>query len=359
MVTNACVTGSRLVPWLLLGALAVAALGCEPTFDDRNSEVLARRVLAIRATPAQVKPSAPVKLSALVVEPSGTLKKFAVDWAFCKAPKPVAETNDVSALCLEYSGEQFDELGKRSSVTGTMPEDACRLFGPDVPPSMADEPAGRPTDPDSTGSYYQPLRVLADSEPQPVLALGQVGLICGLPVLTGEQLFAYQKRVRVNEHPAISNVLIDGDDAKPLSVDDGETKPVSVKAGEQLKLRLTWPDCPSEDQCGDGICGMDETAMDCAEDCMTPKGCAGAETYVYYDPLARKLVDRREALRVSWFSGSGSFGDDHTGRREDETDTFSDGVWTAPSTPGLTHLWVVLRDSRGGVDWQSYVVNVE
>jgi hypothetical protein len=178
------------------------------------------------------------------------------------------------------------------------------------------------------------LRVVADSEPQPILALAQVGLICGLPVLTGEQLFDYQKRVRVNEHPAISGVLIDGDAGRPLSVDDGETTPISVKPGAQLKLRVGWPSCGSE-------------------------ACAGAETYVYYDPLARKLVDRREAMRVSWFSGSGSFQDDHTGRREDETDAFSDGLWTAPSTPGPAHLWVVLRDSRGGVDWQSYVVNVE
>jgi hypothetical protein len=331
MVTN----DSGVGPWLLLGALGAGALGCEPTFDDRNSEVLERRVLAIRATPAQVKPSASVKLSALVVEPSGTLKKFALDWAFCKAPKPVAETNDVSALCLEYSGEQLDELGRRATVTGTMPEDACRLFGPDVPPSMADEPAGRPTDPDSTGSYFQPLRVLANSEPKPIVALGQVGLICGLPALTGEQLFEYQKRVRVNEHPAISSLLIDGDASQPLSVDDGETTPVSVKAGEQIKLRLTWPECSAD------------------------AACAGAETYVYYDPLARRLVDRREAMRVSWFSGVGSFEDDHTGRREDETDSFSDGSWTAPAAPGLAHLWVVLRDSRGGVDWQSYVVNVE
>jgi hypothetical protein len=104
---------------------------------------------------------------------------------------------------------------------------------------------------------------------------------------------------------------------------------------------------------------MDENATDCADDCTTPKGCAGAEPYVYYDPLARSLTDRREAMRVSWFSGAGSFEDDHTGRREDELDSFSDGLWTAPNVAGPAHLWVVLRDSRGGVTWQSYVVEVQ
>jgi len=344
---------------LLLTLGLSAALGCEPTFSDRNSQVLARRVLAVKTSPAETKPGAAVTFTALVVEPSGTLRHLALDWAFCNAPKPVAETNDVSAACLARSGEQFVELGLKSSITGSMPKDACRLFGPDVPPSMPGEAAGRPTDPDGTGSYYQPVRVIAPSEPEPILSLAQVGLICGLPALTGEQLFEFQKRVRTNEHPLLSQVFVNGDESTPLSVDDGTTEPVKVKPSERITLRATWPACPSESVCGDGICGEDETAIDCAGDCVTPKGCAGAETFVYYDPLSRSLIDRREAMRVAWFAGAGSFGDDHTGRREDELDTFSDGSWTAPDTAGPVHLWVVLRDSRGGVDWQSYVVDVE
>ncbi len=224
---------------------------------------------------------------------------------------------------------------------------------------MAGEAAGRPTDPDGTGGFYQPLRVIAHDEPKPIYALAQVALTCGLPSLTGEQLFDYQKRVRSNEHPSLSNVLVDGDDGTPLSVDDGETEPLRVSKGQPLSLRATWPECPSVAVCGDGICGIDELAADCAQDCMQPKGCAGAETYVYYDPLLRQLTERREAMRVAWFSSDGSFADDHTGRREDETETSSDGVWTAPNSSGPAHLWVVLRDSRGGVDWQSYVVDVQ
>ena len=342
---------------LLLGGAAL--LGCEPTFDDRNSEVLERRVLAVQVSPAQARPGADVTLSALVVEPSGTLRNFALDWAFCNAPKPIAETNDVSSACLEGSGEQFDELGRKAVVSGKLPKDGCRLFGPDVPPGMAGQPPGRPTDPDGTGSYYQPVRAIAPNKPQPVLALAQAGLLCGLPSLSGAQLLDYQKRARNNEHPAITSVLVNGDDSTPLSIDDGVVAPVSVNSGQRLSLRVTWPTCPSASACGDGICGGDESAMECAEDCVMPKGCSGAETFVYYDPLSRKLVDRREALRVSWFAGSGSFEDDHTGRREDETESFSDGVWTAPKTVGLAHLWVVLRDNRGGVSWQSYVVDVQ
>jgi hypothetical protein len=349
----------RAACWLGFALGALSLLGCEPAFDDRNSQVLGRRVLAVQVTPAQAKPGAEVKLSALVVDPSGTLKGLALNWAFCNAPKPVAETNDVSAACLAASGEQFEQLGRSATVTGKLSKDACRLFGPDVPPTMAGEPAGRPTDPDSTGSFYQPIRLIAPNAGEPIIALAQAGLVCGLPTLTGEQLLDYQKRLRSNEHPLLSNVLVNGDDATPLSVDDGATPPTQVSPGATITLRATWPTCPSESACGDGICSSDETVTDCADDCTTPKGCAGAEPYIFYDPLARKLTERREALRVSWFSASGSFQDDHTGRREDETDAFSDGLWTAPNTTGLEHLWVVLRDSRGGTSWQSYVVDVQ
>jgi hypothetical protein len=350
--------GARALLWLTLGS-TLGALGCEPTFTDRNSEILDRRVLAVRAFPAQAAPGAEVELSALVVEPSGTLQKFPLDWAFCNAPRPIAETNDVSAACLERSGDQFDELGRSPVVSGKMPKDGCRLFGPDVPPNMMGQAPGRPTDPDSTGSYYQPLRVVAANEPEPLITLAQVGLTCNVASLTGAQVFEFQKRVRPNAHPELLGVTIDGDDATPLSLDDGTTEPVKVAPGQRLMLRASWPECPTVSVCGDGICGEDETSTACAEDCTKPMGCPGAEQYVYYDPLARTLTDRRESMRVAWFSGAGTFRDDHTGRREDETETYSDGYWTAPKTPGLVHLWVVLRDSRSGVSWQSYVVDVQ
>jgi len=340
-------------------AVALGSLACEPTFDDRSSEIVARRVLGVQITPAQAKPGQEVALRALVVEPSGTLPDFSLSWAFCNAPKPVAETNDVSPACLEPSGEQFESLGNGPSVHGKLPKEACRYFGPDVPPTKAGEDAGRPTDPDGTGSFYQPVRVIAENGDSPIIAVAQAGLVCGLPTLTGSQLLEYQKRVRSNEHPVLEDVLIDADESRPLSVDDGTTAPLRVGRGQRLTLRATWPTCPTEPRCGDGVCGVDELSADCPEDCMAPRGCFGAETYVYYDPLARELVDRREAMRVAWFASAGEFEDDHTGRREDENESYSDGIWTAPDRAGAVHLWVVLRDSRSGITWQSYVVEVE
>lgn len=349
----------RVARWAALSIAALGSLACEPTFDDRNSEVLERRVLGVRVTPAQAKPGQDVTLGALVVEPSGTLRNFRLNWAFCNAAKPVAETNDVNAACLASSGEQFEELGDGASVAAKLPKGGCSLFGPDVPPSMAGQAPGRPVDPDSTGSYYQPLRVIARNGAAPIVSIAQAGLTCSFPALTGAQLLEYQKRARSNEHPELTGVLVNGDESSPLSADDGVTEPTRLRKGQRVTLRATWPECPTAPSCGDGVCGIDELAAECPEDCKAPRGCFGAEAYVYYDPLSRQLVDRRESMRVAWFAGAGQFEDDHTGRREDETDAFSDGVWTAPTQAGPVHLWVVLRDSRGGISWQSYVAQVE
>ena len=71
MVNREFRLGAARLLWLAVGVASV--LGCEPVFSDRNSEVLGRRVLAVQSSPAQAKPGAEVKLSALVVEPSGAV----------------------------------------------------------------------------------------------------------------------------------------------------------------------------------------------------------------------------------------------------------------------------------------------
>ena len=47
-------------------------------------------------------------------------------------------------------------------------------------------------------------------------------------------------------------------------------------------------------------------------------------------------------------------------RTEEETALLTTtNTWTAPSTAGTVTLWVVLRDSRGGIGWKSYRVAVQ
>jgi hypothetical protein len=49
---------------------------------------------------------------------------------------------------------------------------------------------------------------------------------------------------------------------------------------------------------------------------------------------------------------------DATGRTSTETDAFTRNVWTAPTTAGPVHLWVVIRDSRGGLDFAEAEIDV-
>jgi hypothetical protein len=79
-----------------------------------------------------------------------------------------------------------------------------------------------------------------------------------------------------------------------------------------------------------------------------------AETYLMFDTGSLTLVERREALRVSWFVTRGSLTDEVTGRAEDDLATTTETTWLSPSESGVAHVWLVLRDSRGGGDFATY-----
>ncbi len=62
---------------------------------------------------------------------------------------------------------------------------------------------------------------------------------------------------------------------------------------------------------------------------------------------------------ASWYATAGTFEVDRSGRAEDDPATSVDNTWTVPSSQGLVHVWVVLRDSRGGVGWESYTIRIQ
>ncbi len=344
---------------VLVGVVALA--GCRPAFSDRSSSLHDERVLAIQSSPAQAAPGDDVSYKALVASPKGTLDSLAIDWAYCTQPKPVNELNDVSVECFVRRGDQIVRLGTGPTAKGTIPDDACRQFGPDVPQASAGQPAGRPTDPDATGGYYQPLRLFVPvTTGGTLLALGSTRITCGLPDATQSEFEDYQQRTRPNENPTLAAVeLVRGQNAEPLS-DANATTLTEVKPGEKVVLRASWPACPDKAVCGDGICSPHEDVQGCPADCTDPHGCGGPEPYGYYDPLSRTLRDRHESMRVSWVATAGSFQYDHTGRTESEYDKLStQDRWTAPKSPATVDMWVVLRDSRGGVTWGEYRVQVQ
>lgn len=349
--------------------LVPCALACTPEFSDRSSAVLGPRVLAVRSEPAEASPGANTSYELLVVNDEGPVPTLRATWSYCTQPKSTNELNDVSPTCFG-SGSAVTEFGSGVSPTGRLPVNACAQFGPDVPQptsgpgtdssgNSVNQTQGRPTDADSTGGYYQPVIVDVLTTGISIPTLAETRITCALAGATGEQLEDYKRRTATNANPELSRVTVPTLGDAELSLPD-TAAPLIVQASKVYTLRAHWPACPTTTSCDDGICSPGETAIDCPGDCTTPKGCGGSEPFAYLDPAINALVDRHEAMRVSWFATRGTVDKDHTGRLESESDeTSSDNIWTAPEETGPVFMWVVLRDDRGGVDWQSFKVDVQ
>lgn len=345
---------------LALG-LALAAGACRPDFDRGPSFIEGPRVLALRSTPPEAKPGEPVAFSALLVDPSGTRADVRAEWAFCNERKPLTELGPVAPACLAPFGPGLAPFGAGASAAGALPAEGCGLFGPDPPAPKAGEPAGRPVDPDPSGGYFQPWRLLYGVDGgRPRYALGGTRLACSLAGVTQEVAAEFGRRYRRNENPALASLraLAPNGDALELAP-DGAAPPPRLAPGARVRLVAAWPACPAVDACGDAVCGLDETAADCPADCAGPAGCGGAERFLALDPLTRALAERREALRVAWFSPAGRFDDDATGEGGEGAgpDESSNG-WLLPDAPGPVPLWVVVRDDRGGVAFGSYRLEI-
>lgn len=348
----------------------VVTLGCKPDVEGRASLVDSDRVLAIRSTPAEVDPSvrAPVHYEALYVGKTSDPDPGALDWAFCTESKPLAVTGPIAPSCLALTAPSLTPLGTGVGADGTVPKDACSVFGPDPPKVEAGKPASRPADPDTTGGYYQPVR-LAVTTSQNEFAVGVTRLDCGLSAATQQQSIEYRKKHRPNENPALDTLsLVTGSGTTPVPL-DGTATPFAAARGESLSLHATWAACPASPVCGDGMCTLGETDTSCAGDCAPPTGCTGAgcvvrgcpgsELYQVLDPNTHVLLQRREAIRVFWYATQGDFDHDRTGRSEAEAGSAdTENQWVAPDAAGPVRMWIVVRDDRGGVGWSALTVDV-
>ncbi|EYF02614.1 hypothetical protein [Chondromyces apiculatus] len=355
LLRSALGTSGGLLP-ALLALTPTLTTACTPELEGRPSELRTPRVLAVQAEPAEAAPRATIALRALHAAPDGAPPP-PIDWAFCVARKPLTEPGTIASTCLSPDDPALAPLGVGTEVQGVLPDDGCRLFGPDRPPPVAGEPAGRAVDPDPTGGFYQPVRLLVQGEP-PTYATFGARITCGVASATPAQAAELRTRYRSNHNPEVTLSWVhDGlDEALPPDMPDTPDAPpaATLTPGEVVPLRAAWAPCPEVPTCGDGICGVDEDTAACTEDCATPRGCTGAEPYVAFDAEASAVTRRREVILVSWFATAGTLDADRTGRAEGEPETTTDNTWTAPDTPGEARLWVVIRDDRGGTGWQSY-----
>jgi hypothetical protein len=321
------------------------------------------RLLAVASEPAEAAANGEVTYRALFVAPDGAADPAALGWSLCTEQKPLAVTGPIPIACQHETGKALMALGEGESATATLSADVCRTFGPTPPAPKKDEPNSRPADPDTTGGYYQPVRVNATIEGTPTYAVGVTRLSCGLAGATQEQAATYNKQHQPNANPALTTLVIRrghaGDEEVSVA---GDADAPRIKPGASITLRASWMSCPKTPECGDGLCSPGENKQSCADDCdqQSPQGCTGAEPYQSLNPLRHELEHRHEAIRVSWFASDGRFEHERTGRAETETDhPYTDNEWTAPTKHGELSMWVVIRDDRGGVGWSSYKLDVE
>lgn len=288
--------------WLLVlfcGSLLGAAPGCIPELGAPASLIQGPRVLAVRSEPAEAAPLEPVAIRIYAAGAGGPIQEAEVEWAFCTAPKPPVEDNVISDRCLTDS---FREIpGRGLSVRTQIPEDACMLFGPQLPPGDGMQ-APRPRDADATGGYYQPVRARTLG----MTAMGLVRIRCGLANATPEAAAAYRTRYASNRNPDAVDLTVNGEPAEE-SVDSGE--------GSALTLKLL----------------------------LAPDA---AEEFWFFSPSEQVLQKARESLRVSWFASLGRFAVATTapqGTNEVRNE------WRPSAGSDSAIIWAVLRDSRGGV----------
>jgi hypothetical protein len=307
---------------ILPAALALVS-ACKPNVGRAPSLVVGPEVLAVRGVPAEAKPGDPVTYDLLVASLDGTVTDPVANWDVCTTPKPPAESNSVAAACVD--APPGDAQG--ATFSAAVPLDACTLFGPIAPPPQQNQPPSRPRDPDSTGGYYLPVRAVVSGLTSGALTTFALERIaCNLVGASALVIQEYNARYQPNANPTIAQLAVLAPDAAPVIL---TSEPSSLPADAKVALQATFAP-------------------------------ASAETYAAFNPDTQVLVDRRESLSLAWFASAGEFEHDRTGRAETDVETTSDNTWTAPSAgePMLVHLWLVLRDSRGGVDFASYQVTV-
>lgn len=294
-----------------LCAVVLLVASCRPDFAERESRVDRTQVLAVRLDPPEAKPGDLVTASLLVASPEGTAQASA-SWAFCATPRLLTENGAVSAACLANGVLPVgDALGP---ITAPLPAKACFDFGPEI--QSAEQ---RPRDPDVTGGYFAPLRARVSLAGAAVVtAFGFPRIECNLVNASSDAAALFAMTYVPNQNPSLAPLEARLAGGESISLD-------AVPRGAAILLRASWS----------------------AED---------AESYAFFDVGQQRMVTRRESMRVSWFATAGDFDKDRTGRTETEQETTTDNTWTAPDEASVTHIWLVLRDARGGIAFNDQTI---
>jgi hypothetical protein len=331
---------------LPLACACLAGTGCKPEIGNPISLITGPTILAVRGEPAEAAAGQPVSYELLAVDVDGPIP--AVNsvlsdpalWAICIVPKPPTESNAVAKQCLDVATLPGAPGSTLTTFDAPMLDNACSLFGPIAPPVQGDEAPIQPRAPDITGGYYLPVRVSIGippnlsrpgmATPDTLVGFALERISCGLANAPAADLTQYNKTYTPNQNPTIAQVTWKqgNGDALPLDPVVPGAFPIAQisLSGGPVVFELSWPD-------------------------------AAAETYPAFDIGARELYTTREAMRAAWYATSGKFEHDTTGRTEYDYGLSVTNRWTM-DTQGPVNLWAVLHDSRGGVAFAYYAIEV-
>jgi hypothetical protein len=290
------------------------AFGCVPTVDDDPSLALDGQILAVQFTPAEAEPEESSAATALVAGGSSD----EVEFDLCLARKALSDLGPVSPQCFDPESDENSvvHLGNGEAVPFDVPEDACRLFGPQRPTAEPGQPPGRAVDPDATGGYYQPVVARLDDT-----VLGALRLDCGLPGASQAQVAEYNKTHAPNQNPAVESVEVRINDGKWRPLPAAEESTLQIPRNASVTFRSKW---------------------------------SAPERYLLLSP-ERELTKPTEQYLATFYSSVGRF----TEHRSLFAKRSVDAAWQAPENPDQVTFWIVVRDGRGGTGWTTFDVTVD
>jgi hypothetical protein len=282
-----------------LAALVCASCGSDL---DRSIALLAKdTILAVRAEPPESLPGSAVAYTALAATSGGAATDAQIAWSFCSTAPAASEDSPVSAACI--AGDA-DVAANGTAVMLATPADACRRFGPQGMPAGA--APSRPTPPDPTGGFYQPIRLAWEDG----VSIVRERLTCEPTGISLDLAQAYRALRKPNANPQLFPLLATSGQAL---VDLGSLPALAV-----VDLVASWP---TESE----------------------------ESYVTVDGERAALDWHTEKLWVAWFATAGWLESDVS--QAAPSGNTASNRFRAPAGPGRLFLWTVLHDDRGGTDF--------
>jgi hypothetical protein len=316
----------------------LAAAACSKPPDVPASRIVGERVIGVQSNPAEVGAGDTVSWTAIVASPDGFVKKGHIDWSMCMRPRGPSDPITVSPACLGEPenlppvpdggtplGPALVDLDSHGlSVEGDVSIDACTLLGSEVPTMDLNGNVQRPPDADVTGGYQMAVRLLLQLKHGHDESFARQRIHCRLNSAPGDVAQEYAARYVLNENPGVHSVSVDGHELRASG-----TPPSIDVTKRDLTLVAHWRE-------------------------------SARETYLLFDPISHKLVDRDELLEVAWFTDAGEFDVDRTnpdGVNEDKS--HSTNVLHIDPKKTTAHVWVLLRDDRGGMGYELLTIHVK